>query len=202
MAGPAKEFDAFPGAILMTTNCIQKPEDTYKARIFTSGLVAWPGVTHISNGDFSPIIDAALDAEGFTEDGSDKTILVGFAHNAVMEVAGTVIDAVKKGDIRHFFLIGGCDGAKSGRNYYTELAEAVPKDCVILTLACGKYRLTSWISAILAGFRVCSTAVSAMMPTPPSRLPWPWPMPSKRMSTACRFRWYSPGMSRKPSAFC
>lgn len=135
-----KEFESFPGAILMTTNCIQKPKETYKARIFTSGLVAWPGVTHISDGNFEPVIEAALAAEGFAEDGPDKKILVGFGHNAVMGVAGKVIEAVKSGAIRRFFLIGGCDGAKSGRNYYTEMAQAVPKDCVILTLACGKYR--------------------------------------------------------------
>ncbi|MCK4624885.1 MAG: hydroxylamine reductase [Phycisphaerae bacterium] len=136
-----KEFDEFPGAILMTTNCIQKPKDTYKGRIFTTGLVAWPGVTHvIDNSDFSPVIDAALAAEGFAEDAPEKTITIGFAHNAVLGVADKVIEAVKAGNIRHFFLIGGCDGAKSGRNYYTELAQAVPDDCVILTLACGKYR--------------------------------------------------------------
>ena len=134
------EFDAFPGAILMTTNCIQKPAETYAGRIFTAGLVAWPGVTHISDGNFQPVIDAALAADGFTEDGPEKTIMVGFARNAVLGVADKVIEAVKGGDIRHFFLIGGCDGAKPGRNYYTELAEAVPDDCVILTLACGKYR--------------------------------------------------------------
>jgi hydroxylamine reductase len=136
----AKEFDAFPGAILMTTNCIQKPKETYKARIFTTGLVAWPGVTHLSDKDFSPVIEAALAAEGFTEDGPEQYITVGFGHNAVLGVADKVIEAVKGGAIRHFFLIGGCDGAKSGRNYYTEFAQAVPKDCVILTLACGKYR--------------------------------------------------------------
>ncbi|MHB9036876.1 MAG: hydroxylamine reductase [Armatimonadota bacterium] len=136
-----KEFDAFPGAILMTTNCIQKPRETYKGRIFTTGLVAMPGVEHIGEDkDFTPVIQAALDAPGFIEDGSDKTIMVGFGRNAVMSVAGTVIDAVKSGAIKHFFLIGGCDGAKPGRNYYTEFAQAVPKDCVILTLACGKYR--------------------------------------------------------------
>ena len=135
-----KEFAAFPGAVLMTTNCIQKPEDSYKGRIFTSGLVAWPGVTHIKERDFSPLIKAALAAEGFKADGPDKTILVGFGHNAVLGVAPKVIEAVKAGKIRHFYLIGGCDGAKSGRNYFTDLASAVPKDCVILTLACGKYR--------------------------------------------------------------
>ena len=134
------EFDEFPGAILMTTNCIQRPKDTYKARIFTSGLVAWPGVIHISDQNFAPVIEAALTAEGFKEDGPDDTIMVGFGHNAVMSVADKVIEAVKSGAIKHFFLIGGCDGAKSGRNYYTELAQAVPQDSVILTLACGKYR--------------------------------------------------------------
>lgn len=134
------EFAAFPGAILMTTNCIQAPKDSYKTRIFTSGLVAFPNVEHISNGDFAPVIEAAIAAEGFKHDEPEKTILVGFAHDAVMKVAGTVIEAVKSGAIKHFFLIGGCDGAKPGRNYYTDFATQVPKDCVILTLACGKYR--------------------------------------------------------------
>ena len=142
----AKEFDAFPGPILMTTNCIQRPRDTYMNRIFTTGLVAWPGVTHIgSEKDFTPVIESALEAEGFTEEavaefGPEKTITIGFARNAVLGVADQVIKAVKSGDVRHFFLVGGCDGAKSGRNYFTQFAMAVPEDCVILTLACGKYR--------------------------------------------------------------
>ncbi len=136
-----KEFDAFPGAVLMTTNCIQKPRDKYKERIFTSGLVSWPGVRHIDGKrDFSPLIEAALAAPGFAADAPEQTITVGFGRNAVMGVAGAVIDAVKAGKIRRFFLIGGCDGAKPGRSYYTDLATAVPDDCVILTLACGKYR--------------------------------------------------------------
>ena len=135
-----KEFDEFPGAILMTTNCIQKPKDAYKARIFTSGLVAWPGVTHIADRNYKPVIEAALAAPGFEQDGADQEILVGFGHNAILGAADQVISAVKAGAIKRFFLIGGCDGAKSGRNYYTEFAQAVPKDCVILTLACGKYR--------------------------------------------------------------
>lgn len=135
-----KEFDAFPGAILMTTNCIQRPRESYKARIFTSGLVAWPGVTHIANRDFTPVIEAALAAPGFAEDGEEKSILVGFGHEAVLGVADKVIEAVKSGSVRHFFLIGGCDGAKPGRSYYTDLARMVPSDCIILTLACGKYR--------------------------------------------------------------
>ena len=135
-----QEFAQFPGAILMTTNCIQKPRAGYKARIFTSGLVAWPGVPHIADGNFKPVIDAALAAPGFAADEPEKKILVGFGHNAVLGVADKVIDAVKAGAIKRFFLIGGCDGAKPGRNYYTEFAEAVPADCVVLTLACGKFR--------------------------------------------------------------
>lgn len=135
-----KEFAAFPGAILMTTNCIQKPRDSYKDRIFTTGLVEWPGVVHCEGQDFSPVIEAALAAEGFPETEEEKTILTGFGHNAVLSVADKVIEGVKAGAIRHFFLVGGCDGAKTGRNYYTDLAEQIPQDCVILTLACGKYR--------------------------------------------------------------
>jgi hydroxylamine reductase len=136
----AEEFNEFPGAILMTSNCIQEPKEAYKQRIFTSSVVAWPGVKHIADQDYSPVIAAALAAPGFAEDGSDEEITVGFAHHAVLSVAGKVVDAVKSGAIRHFFLIGGCDGARSGRSYYTELAEAVPDDCLVLTLGCGKYR--------------------------------------------------------------
>lgn len=140
-----KEFSAFPGAILMTTNCIQKPRDNYMANIFTTGLVAWPGVEHIpadANGhkDFTPVIERALALGGFPEDKDDVVITVGFGRNAVLSVADKVIEAVKAGQIKHFFLIGGCDGAKPGRNYYTEFAEQTPADTVILTLACGKYR--------------------------------------------------------------
>lgn len=135
-----REFEEFPGAILMTTNCIQKPRESYKGRIFTCGLVAWPGVVHIRDRDFTPVIEAALAAPGFPADAPERTITVGFGHEAVLGLAGKVVEAVKAGRIRHFFLIGGCDGAKPGRNYYTELAESVPADCVILTLACGKYR--------------------------------------------------------------
>jgi hydroxylamine reductase len=124
----------------MTTNCLQKPKDSYKSRIFTAGVVGWPDVTHITKKDFTPVIKAALDAPGFTQDAPEKFIMIGFARNATMAAAGKVIDLVKKGKIRHFFLIGGCDGAKPGRNYFTEFAQKVPNDCVILTLACGKYR--------------------------------------------------------------
>ncbi|MBW2157908.1 MAG: hydroxylamine reductase [Deltaproteobacteria bacterium] len=136
----AKEFDAFPGAILMTTNCIQKPRDSYNDKIFTTGLVGWPGVSHIADKNFAPVIEKALDLPGFAEDTEGKSVMVGFARNAVMGVAGTVIEAVKNKAIRHFFLVAGCDGAKPGRNYYTEFVEKVPEDCVVLTLACGKFR--------------------------------------------------------------
>jgi hydroxylamine reductase len=135
-----KEFDSFPGAILMTTNCLQKPKDSYKDRIFTCGVVGWQDVVHISDHDFTPVIEAAQAAPGFAEDAPEKFITIGFAHNSVMSVADKVVQAVKAGKIRHFFLIGGCDGAKPGRNYYTEFTEKAPDDCVILTLACGKYR--------------------------------------------------------------
>ena len=135
-----KEFDEFPGAILMTTNCLQKPKDSYKDRIFTSGVVGYPGVVHISNRDFTPVIEAAMAQPGFIEDAPAKFVTIGFARNAVLGVADKVVQLVKAGRIRRFFLIGGCDGAKPGRNYYTEFARKVPSDCVILTLACGKYR--------------------------------------------------------------
>jgi len=136
----AKEFAAFPGAILMTTNCIQKPVESYKDNIFTTGLVGWPGVKHVKNGDFSAVIKRAQELPGFAADAKGKSVMVGFARNAVLGVAGQVIEAVKGKAIRHFFLVAGCDGAKPGRNYYTEIVEKIPKDCVVLTLACGKFR--------------------------------------------------------------
>ena len=135
-----KEFVDFPGAILMTTNCIMRVPPAYKENIFTTGLVGWPEVPHITDLDFSPVIAKALSMPGFTEDKNGKSVMVGFGWNAVMGVAGTVIEAVKNKNIRHFFLVAGCDGAKPGRNYYTEFVEKVPKDCVVLTLACGKFR--------------------------------------------------------------
>jgi hydroxylamine reductase len=135
-----KEFTEFPGAILMTTNCIQKPQDNYKDNIFTAGTVGWPDVRHVTGRDFSPIINRALALPGFAADTNGKSVMVGFARETVMGVAGKVIDAVKAGQIRHFFLVAGCDGAKPGRNYYTEFVEKLPKDTVVLTLACGKFR--------------------------------------------------------------
>ncbi len=135
-----KEFAKFPGSIVMTTNCIQRPLDSYADNIFTCGLVGWPGVRHIPDRDFTPAVEKALEMTGFTEDGHGTGVMTGFARNAVLGVADKVIDAVKKGQIRHFFLVGGCDGAKPGRNYYTRFVEKAPKDTVVLTLACGKFR--------------------------------------------------------------
>lgn len=139
-----KEFVDFPGAILFTTNCIQRPAASYMDNVFTTGLVGWPGVKHVKNGDFGAVIKHALSLPGFTEEdaqsGNPKKVLVGFGRDAVLGVAPAVIEAVKAGAIRHFFLVGGCDGAKPGRNYYTEFVEKAPADTVILTLACGKFR--------------------------------------------------------------
>ncbi len=135
-----REFAAFPGAIIMTTNCIQRPAENYKGNIFTSGPVAWPGVPHISGIDFSPAIQKALEMPGFPADSKGKTVLVGFGRNAILNIAGRVIDSVKAGHIKRFLLVGGCDGAKPGRSYYTELVEKTPSNTIVLTLACGKFR--------------------------------------------------------------
>ena len=135
-----KEFAGFPGPVLMTTNCLMKPQQSYADSLFTTGLVGWPGIPHVGDKDFSPVIEKALAMPGFAEDAPGKSVMVGFGHKAVLGVADKVIEAVKGGAIRHFFLMGGCDGAKPGRNYYTDFARQVPEDCVILHLACGKFR--------------------------------------------------------------
>ena len=134
------EFAAFPGPILMTSNCLIEPTPAYRSRIFTAGPVGWPGVRHIEGHNFTPVIQVAKGTSGFKEDTEEKTVTVGFGRHAVLGVADKVVDAVKGGNIRHFFLVGGCDGAAPGRNYYTDLAEQTPDDCVIMTLGCGKYR--------------------------------------------------------------
>jgi hydroxylamine reductase len=135
-----KEFAVFPGAILMTTNCMQKPTEKYKNNIFTSGPVGYPGVPHISNRDFTSVINRALELPGFSENVEGKSVTVGYARNAVLSVAESIVDSVMNGHINSFFLVAGCDGAKPGRNYYTEFVEKSPKDSIILTLACGKFR--------------------------------------------------------------
>ena len=134
-----RELPEFSGAIVFNTNCIQRPASSYADRVFTWGEVAWPEIPHLEGYDFTPVIEKALSLPDLPEM-PGKEITVGFGHQAVFNVAGTVVEAVKNGAIRHFFLIGGCDGAKPGRNYFTDLAQQVPKDCVILTLACGKNR--------------------------------------------------------------
>ena len=151
-----KEFDDLPGCIIMTTNCLMRPRDSYKDRIYSTNVVGWEGVKHIekkSDGekDFSPVIRQALELGGFKEDIEPHNILVGFGHEAVLSNAQSIVDAVKSGHIRHFFLIGGCDGARPGRNYYTEFAKLVPNDCIIMTLACGKYRFNKLYFGEAAG---------------------------------------------------
>ncbi|WP_199534060.1 hydroxylamine reductase [Romboutsia weinsteinii] len=151
-----KEFDNIPGCILMTTNCLMRPRDSYKDRIFSTSVVGWDGVKHIGKNeegkkDFSEIISKALELGGYKEDQEPHEILVGFGHHATLSHADTIVNAVKEGKLRHFFLIGGCDGARPGRNYYTEFAKKVPEDCVILTLACGKYRFNKLEFGEVAG---------------------------------------------------
>jgi len=137
-----KEFDEFSGPILVTTNCIMIPKDSYKDRIFTCGIAGCAGVTHIKSMDFSAVIKKALSLPRLPEN-PQGALSTGFHYTAVLGLAGKIIDAVKAGKIRHFFFIGGCDGAKPGRNYFTEFAEKVPDDCIILTAACGKYRINA-----------------------------------------------------------
>ena len=135
-----KEFNAFSGAILATTNCVLiPPENSYLDRLFTIGITGVPGAMHLKSRDFKPLIEKAKSLPPLPQ-ALGKKILTGFHHTAILSIADKIVSSVKSGKIKHFFLIGGCDGAKPGRNYYTEFAERVPKDCIILTLACGKYR--------------------------------------------------------------
>lgn len=139
-----KEFAAFPGAIVMTSNCIIDPDvGQYAARIFTRSIVGWPGVAHIDGSDFTPAIEAALAQPGFMTDAEPVYTTTGFARNALMGAAPAVIEQVKAGNIKHFFLVGGCDGDKKERSYYGDFVKAAPKDTVILTLACGKFRFNT-----------------------------------------------------------
>lgn len=135
-----REFAAFPGPVLMTTNCIQKPALAYIERIYTTGPVGWPGVSHLAEGEFQPLIEKALSMPGFSDDIEAGKVMVGFARQSVLGVAGAVVEAVKAGKIKHFLLVGGCDGVHKERSYYAELVEKAPRDTVILTLGCGKFR--------------------------------------------------------------
>lgn len=134
-----KEFSDFPGAILVTTNCIMPVKDSYKDRLFTCGVAGMSGCTHIENRDFSALIAKAQSLPALPEKLGDN-LTTGFHHTAILGLADKIVAAVKAGKIKRFFLVGGCDGAKPGRNYYTELVEKIPQDCVVLTVACGKYR--------------------------------------------------------------
>lgn len=136
-----RDFAAFPGAIVMTSNCLINPEiKGYADRLFTAGPVGWQGVRHLTNHDFSPAIACALAQPGFAEDAAEETITIGFARNTVMGVADTLLGMIGRGEVRNLFLIGGCDGARPGRNYFHDLAMATPDDSLVLTLGCGKFR--------------------------------------------------------------
>jgi hydroxylamine reductase len=150
-----KEFDGIPGCIVMTTNCLMEPRSSYQDRIYTSGVVGFDNMAHIEEvggkKDFNEVIQKAIQLGGWQEDEPEKRILTGFARETVLSNAGTIVEAVKAGKISHFFLVGGCDGAKPGRNYYTNFAENTPKDSIILTLACGKYRFNKKEFGTVAG---------------------------------------------------
>lgn len=142
-----KEFAGIPAPVLFTTNCLMPPKASYSDRVFTTEVISYPEIVHIGDDrDFSPVIKKALELGGYSENkhftginGGNK-VITGFGHNAVLSVADKVVDAVKSGAIKHFFLVGGCDGARTGRNYYTEFVKQTPADSIVLTLACGKYR--------------------------------------------------------------
>lgn len=170
-----KEFMDIPAPVLFTTNCLMPPKASYSDRVFTTEVVSYPEITHIDdNKDFSSVINKALELGGYKEDRELKgindgnSVMTGFGHNAVLSVADTVVNAIKSGDIKHFFLVGGCDGAKSGRNYYTEFVKQTPKDSIILTLACGKYRFNDLNIGMIGGLpRImdigqCNDAYSAI----------------------------------------
>jgi len=170
-----KEFDNIPAPILWTTNCLMPPKPSYKDRVFTTEVVSFPGVVHIGDDkDFTPLINKALELGGYKEDqamtgiNGGHTVTTGFGHGTVLSVADKVIEAVKAGQISHFFLVAGCDGAKPGRNYYTEFVKQTPKDSIILTLACGKYRFNDLDLGTIGGLpRIldmgqCNDAYSAI----------------------------------------
>lgn len=170
-----KEFDNIPGPILFTTNCLMPVRSSYADRVFTTEVVSYPEIVHIDDTkDYTPVIKKALElggyaeAQHFTGINGGATVMTGFGHGTVLAVADTVIDAVKAGAIRHFFLVGGCDGARPGRNYYTDFVKKTPADTVILTLACGKYRFNDLDLGTIGGLpRImdmgqCNDAYSAI----------------------------------------
>ncbi|MDR0916211.1 MAG: hydroxylamine reductase [Oscillospiraceae bacterium] len=146
-----REFADVPCAFLFTTNCLMPPKPSYSDRVFTTAVVDYPDLVHIADKNFAPVVAKAIELGGYAEPQSGGTFTTGFGHNAILANADAIVDAVKSGAIKHFFLIGGCDGAKSGRNYFTEFAEQTPPDSVILTLACGKYRFNGIDFGTVAG---------------------------------------------------
>lgn len=171
-----KEFADIPGALLFTTNCLMPPKESYADRVFTTEVVEFPNAVHIGEDkDFTPVIEKALELGGYDREqkltgiNGGTTVMTGFGHGAVLSIADQVVEAVKNGDIQHFFLVGGCDGAKPGRNYYTDFVQAAPADSIILTLACGKYRFNDLDLGTIAGLpRImdmgqCNDAYSAIM---------------------------------------
>ena len=170
-----KEFADIPAPVVFTTNCLMPPRESYKDRVFTTEVVSYPGLVHIGEDkDFTPVIEKALELGGYAEDtqftgiNGGTSVMTGFAHGTVLGIADKIVEAVKKGEIKHFLLVGGCDGARPGRNYYTELVKDSPDDTVILTLACGKYRFNDLDLGTVAGLpRIldmgqCNDAFSAI----------------------------------------
>lgn len=163
------EFSNFPGPILMTTNCLRPPAESYKSRLFSTGVVGHEGVIKLNAFEFAPIIESAMKCNGFAQAEPEKVLTIGFGRNAVLGVADKVVDAVKQGAIKHFFLIGGCDGAEFARNYFTDIAEKIPDDCVVLTLGCGKYRINHFEYGTIGGIPrlldigQCNDAYSAVV---------------------------------------
>lgn len=170
-----KEFANIPAPILFTTNCLMPPKESYSDRVFTTEVVSYPEIVHIGDDkDFTQVIEKSLELGGYEESmlftgiNSGSTVMTGFGHNAVLSNAGAVIEGVKTGAIKHFFLVGGCDGAKPGRNYYTDFVKQTPKDSIVLTLACGKYRFNDLDLGEIGGFpRImdmgqCNDAYSAI----------------------------------------
>jgi len=163
------EFAEFPGPVVLTSNCLIKPQPKYRERLWTLGPVGWPGIRHLDGHDYSVIVEQAKTLPGFEADGPEQFITIGFGRDTVLSVADKVIAAVKSGAIKHFFLVGGCDGAKTGRNYFTDFADNVPKDTVILTLGCGKYRFNKHDFGTIGGLPrlmdmgQCNDAYSALI---------------------------------------
>lgn len=170
-----REFADIPAPVLFTTNCLMPPKESYADRAFTTEAVQYPGLIHIGEDrDFTPVIEKALELGGYPEDmaftgiNGGESVTTGFGHNAVLSVAGQIVDSVKSGAIRRFFLVGGCDGAKPGRNYYTEFVKQTPSDSIVLTLACGKYRFNDLDLGTIGGLpRIldmgqCNDAYSAI----------------------------------------